>query len=238
MMKIAVCEDEPMELEKLKKRIYEVEQTSDISVECYSCATQLKEALLQTSENFYDLLLLDIEMEDYTGMQLAIDLRKSGCNSTIVFVTASRSYAIEGYQVQAYRYLLKPVGNQQLKEVIEYAKDKQKEQQKSIVLQNKNEVYCVRYQDLYYLEMYGHEMVLHKRDGNLKLRMSLRSVQEQLDASFFRIHKSYVINFAFVSQFDGTSVTMVQGDILPLSRNYAQEFRQKIAGYWGGRINE
>ena len=109
MLHIALCEDESVVLEyecSLVKKWADQKKIA-VGVDSYVSAEQF---LFQSEDKAdYDILIFDIQMKNMNGMELAKTLRKRGCNSSLIFVTGVKDYAIEGYEIGAVRYLLKPV---------------------------------------------------------------------------------------------------------------------------------
>ena len=119
MIRIAICEDEPVFLERLKNMAAGilVKYAAAYSIEVFSNGTPL------LTRGTFDILLLDIEMQPYNGIELARKLRERHEEGRIIFITAYEQYAIEAYDVQAFHYLLKPVEEGKLEETLVKACD-------------------------------------------------------------------------------------------------------------------
>ena len=105
-MKIAVCDDESIFQEQLKTELEQYYRSLDVLVECYSSGEEL---LMDYAKKHHDIVFLDIEMEGMNGLQVARQLHEKNRNLPIVLVTTHTELAMEGYEVQAFRFLSKPV---------------------------------------------------------------------------------------------------------------------------------
>jgi len=134
-MRIAVCDDETAWIEQTKRRLEQVYVSLDLLVETFSNGKMLLDRIKSVS---FDLVILDIEMPQMDGLQVARSLRSMGLETEIVFLTSHVEYALKGYEVQALRYLTKPVDAGKLEEIILYLLEKEKKQ-KRVVIQSEGE---------------------------------------------------------------------------------------------------
>ena len=120
-MRIAVCDDEERFRLDIKKHIDKIYNSLDVVVDCFSGG---KELIASFEARPYDLVFLDIEMPEMDGITLAKKLRDMNDKIYIVFLTGHVEYALEGYEVNALRYLTKPIQDDKLKEVLRFVSDK------------------------------------------------------------------------------------------------------------------
>lgn len=116
MLSIAVCDDEVIECCSMAKRIKEI--LEEMKVPCIIRQFQSGGELLQAVESF-DIVFLDIIMQDLDGMKTAQFLRKQAFDKMLIFISSSREYVFEAYDVEAFQYLVKPVGDRKLKSVLQ-----------------------------------------------------------------------------------------------------------------------
>ena len=116
-MKIAICDDELEYLNLAKKQIEEAYKSLDIMVYLFRDGRKLLDSVRKTK---YDLIILDIEMPSLDGLSVARKLRELGEQTALVFLTSHVEYALKGYEVNALRYLTKPVKKEQLAEIINH----------------------------------------------------------------------------------------------------------------------
>ena len=222
-MNIGYCEDEIVQAELIKKNI--LEWTKKKSVDCRVDLYQSAEEFLFKAERFsYDLLFLDISMKEMSGMDLAREIRKKDPDVKIVFLTSDQSYVFEGYEVDAFRYLVKPVDLQKLYEIlalVERAGNTQKENH--IILKVENENVRVPIEDIVYLEAQGHYVHIHRRtEREIVVKDSFANLVERVNKNgeyFVLAHRSYAVNLRMVNKIGKTECELAGGERIPVSRN-------------------
>lgn len=236
MIKIAFCDDEQNFLDLFKKKIDKLNETGSNLYD--ADFFQTPDELLARDFGMYDIIFLDIEMSGQDGLSVAKKLRNEHYDHVLVFLTAFDGYAIQGYEVQAFRYLVKPASLTDLKACLTYAiEEKEKRKVKLYLKLDKCKVPILE-QDLLYIEMFGHQMKLHTTTDTIEIRESLRTVEKQLSDVFFKVHKSYIVNLEYIKHFDNNEILLTTGAQVPLSRNNIKEFKERITGFWGAKINE
>lgn len=227
-MKIAICDDEPVFLKRIYGYLW---QQPDCIVECFSSS----DALLDNykSGGRYDVLFLDIVMPPVNGIDLAKSIRQYDRSVILVFFTAYLEYAPAGYEVNAFRYLLKPVTEENILGVIRDIRARLENATLSIKTPECN--LLLHIQDLQHLEADNKNTILHYKGDVIILRKGLSELESLLPASFFfRIHRKYIINLAYVREFDEAHVTLDSGRTFPVSRRNVKEFRLAIKAYIEG----
>lgn len=174
----------------------------------------------------FDLVFLDIDMEPENGIQTARRLRKLHSDAIILFVTNYIEYSPEGYEVNAFRYLLKSQWQAKLPGYYESALAALARQERRLNFQLRHEDYSVRLQDILYLESHRRLISLHllgPHPAGGSFYATLQEMEEQLSgAGFLRIHKSYLVNMAHLKRLDCHEAVLAEDVRLPVSqRNYA-----------------
>lgn len=232
-MKIAVCDDEELFLKNIYRYLW---KQPDCSVKCFLSPTALLEKY-QAGER-YDVIFLDILMEPLNGIDLAKEIRRLDCKVVIVFLTVALEYAPAGYEVDAFRYLLKPVAEETVFLVLREVKKKLETSCGAILLKTPECEMLVYTEELSYLEADNKESVLYYMDDMIKVRKSLSELEEELAAEhFFRVHRKYLVNLAHVREFDEKKLTLDCGRTLPLSRRRSAAFRSSLNRYIEGDLD-
>ena len=122
-MRVAICDDEKTQLSITKASLEDAYKSLDLVVDTYTSGVKLLNAI---EGIHYDLVILDIEMPELNGIDTAKHLRKIEEKTAIVFLTSHMEYALEGYEVNALRYLTKPVNTEKLLEIITYLLEQKK----------------------------------------------------------------------------------------------------------------
>lgn len=159
--RIAICDDERAEAERLGSVVSDWSRAAgiDCAIDTFSGA----EALLSAREDRgeYDILLLDVEMRGMDGIALARRLRADGCRAEIIFVTSHFELAGEGYDVDALHYLIKPVANEKLAEVLSRAAGRLAVEPPSVVIFCDGGTVRLYESDILYVESFLHDIVIH-----------------------------------------------------------------------------
>ncbi len=217
-MRLVICDDEALQIEWLKARVTEFasERGVHIDITAFSSAEAF---LFDYSENRnVDILLLDIEMGDMNGVQLAHEIRRDNDAVQIVFITGYPDYIGEGYDVAALHYLMKPVKTDKLFEVLSRAVEAVSSQPRFFLLPVGKEVVRVREQDILYAEAQGHYMQLYTTCGEHRLRMTIGELEGRLGDAFFKCSRSFLVGLSHISRMTKTAVILDNGTELPLAK--------------------
>lgn len=195
-----------------------------------------RENCLQLLDNYkevYDILFFDIDMPYINGMEAAKKIFAFDKEVMIVFVTNLEQYAIQGYQVNALGYLLKPLNYQRLSEIMDKCLRKHTKKiasQKTISLKGGN-IMRLQDNDILYLEVIGHTMTYHTLYGNFQVRKKLTDEEDNFTSSgFVRCNRGCLVNLAHVKKINKTTVTVGE-DNLPISRGQQKVFKDSFLKY-------
>ena len=232
-MKIAICDDEVAVSEVTKSLLQQwaIHQSISLSVHCYENGDDL--ILAQKSECF-DLIFLDVLMPLLNGIDTAKELRRQNQNVPIIFLTSSKEFAFDSYEVKALQYLLKPVSPNQLWSIMDDFIALIKNQKEIFVARTSDGFCKIALEDTNYLEAQNKSVLVFPHNGTSIESRELFSRCEEiftLEHGFFRCHRSYIINLNFVNQFTKNSVTMTNGVTLPISRNRSLAFKEAYFTY-------
>lgn len=238
IIKTLIADDEKYSREELK---FLLEDHPNIQV--ISEAATGREALSHIIDEPPELLLLDIDMPEMNGTELASVLKQMKKPPLIIFTTAYSEYAVEAFQVQAIGYLLKPIDERQLKEALEYAREllgtdikpRQKSSGGKLAVGADESITYLDPADILFASRENNTTNVISTNGVFKIRMTLKELEARLMLhSFFRVHKSYLVNTEAIKEmipwFNGAfQLTLRDTDIqIPVSRNYVKELRAKI----------
>lgn len=227
--RIAVCDDEPSELEDIVQSVKRYDVHGDFDIENYTDGAVLLSDL-QLKRKFFDLLLLDIEMPS-NGFQLAQTLTQMEKHPLVIFVTKRHEYAVQGYGI-AFRYLVKPLDESLFAAAMDAVV--QELDSKHFTVEYEGATLSLETSDIYYLESHGHKVLIHCKGQDLTLRMTIPEALEQLPKRCFASpHKSYLVNMEHTVYATGTTVVLSSGNQLPISRRKRQEFNQSFNAYLG-----
>lgn len=232
-MKIAVCDDEDVFLRRIDRYFW---SQPDCSAECFTSPEELL-AKYEAGER-YDVVFLDIQMEPVNGISLAKKIRGWDRHVILIFCTAYLEYAPEGYEVKAFRYLLKPVKEEELSLVMKEVR-KELEAERMLLVETPECDFLLRAQELKFLEAADKHTLLYYMDDVITLRKGLNELGELLPACFFfRVHRKYLVNLIHVREFDEGKLTLDCGRTVPISRRRSKEFRLALKAYIEGGLTD
>lgn len=232
MLKIAIVEDDKNMAATLKQHI-----------ETFSCETKEKivTQLFFSTTDFlsskvvFDLVFFDINFQnDIDGIKAAKRLRKKDPAVTIVFVTSFRQFAVKGYEVEAYDFIVKPVEYSdfalRMSRIVRHI---YKDRGYSINIKTGTAMNVVLAQGIKYIEVSGHKLYYHTSNGIIECSGTLKEVEKQLDGKgFARCNNCYLVNLKYVERADGQTVS-VNGSQLVISRPRKKEFMSALNKYLG-----
>ncbi len=230
-MRIAVCDDEELFRIEFKSVLDKVLINAEYDIDTFSGGSSLYEAFLK---NPFDLVFLDIEMPGIDGITLAKRLRAVSENVQIVFLTSHIEYALEGYEVNALRYLVKPVDMNKLSEVLKYIQDK-KNNSRQIMIKQEGEDIVIDISDIIYMESMDKNVRIVTSKSEYITRYNISDYEEELkNSGFLRIHRGYLISLSKVKKIVKNDVVM-DGDIsLPVSRSNIKALKDALYAYVEG----
>ncbi|MCR4609259.1 MAG: LytTR family DNA-binding domain-containing protein [Eubacterium sp.] len=230
-MRFAVCDDEEKFRVQARDMIDKLAGSLDVIVDVYEDGRALLDAF---DKNPYDVLFLDIEMPAMDGITLARKLRERSDNIYIVFLTGHVEYALEGYEVNALRYLTKPVQEDKLREVIRFVMDKNTSK-RQVMIKEDGEEMLLNVADIIYLEAQNQYVMIYTTEGEHLIRYNISDFEEQLkNDGFFRCHRGYLVSLAKVKKLVKSDVLMEgpDGDIsIPVSRSNVKPLKEALYSY-------
>lgn len=223
MIRIAICDDEKNIRTYLHTLVRKQDSESEITE--YASADEYLSGGME-----HDLLFLDIEMKGAAsgmdGMSMAKQIRNMELDRqpVIIFVTGYEEYVYDAFDVGAFQYLLKPINEQKFAEVLNRAAEQilseAEQKKKTLIIQYGSESRAIPLDSIYYLESRNHKVVLYLKEGELEYYAKIGELEEELAGQFYRIHRGYLVNLAYVEGYDKAEVTLANGDRLPLSKKY------------------
>lgn len=225
MLQIAVCDDEEQICSYLKKL---TEETVFGRVTEFSSG----EALLKSQEEF-DILLLDIGIGEPNGIETAKKIRERS-DVIIIFITAWKEHVFEAFDVEAFHYLLKPIDEEKLKEVLRKAeKECQGRKSEEPLIVRKNGVCCnVTKGEILYIENAGRKVILHLKDRQIEYYARMKELEEELGSQFFRVHRGYLVNLRAVKSYHVGGVLLKNKEEILMAKTKYQDFVTAYMNFW------
>lgn len=232
-MKIAICDDEVLQLELLNHYVERWANEEDInySVELFQSAESFHFQWLEDSS--YDVILLDIEMGELDGMQLSKLIREKDNRIQIIFITALTDYIHEGYDVDAINYLIKPISEEKLKESLNKAIGRRETNSKSIFIESSGVIYRADEDSIMYMEIKDHQLYIYKKNKVITTRKTLKEMEETLSKDeFIKPHRSYMVGIKYIKKIDSKQITLKDNSLIPISRGNYGEVQKRFFDYF------
>ena len=218
-LRCIVADDEPLAVELLRSYV-----TRDNRLQLVGAYTDGRAAMEALSRGGVDLAILDIQMPELSGIDIARAADEMGVR--VMFVTAYREYALEGFRVHAADYLLKPVSRNEFVEAIDRICSRQSAPIQYLTVRSDYRQLRLPFNEILFVEGLKDYVKIYVtgRERPVITQMSLKAVEQALPADdFVRIHRSFVVAKAKITAFDRTSVT-IAGTALPIGDTYRQRF--------------
>ena len=227
MLSVAVCDDEVIECCNMARKIKDI--LEEMKIPCIIRQFQSGRELLQAIESF-DIVFLDIMMQDTDGMKTAKMLRERENEKILIFVSSSREYVFEAYDVEAFQYLLKPVDDRKLKRVLQKAVLKtESRSQEYIIVSRERQRKKLFLDDIYYFEIRGRVVDAHGAEGIFTYYEQIGELESKLrDKGFFRCHKSYLLNLKYVDGYNRQEAILENGEAIVIAKRRYDEFCQEV----------
>ncbi len=233
-MNILICDDIPEETDKLKALLSEAGNHPI----AFNCGEDVLEYISEGGSA--DVCILDIVMPKMSGVKLAGHLRRMNWDGRIVFLSTSKEYGPESYQVQAFDYLLKPPTAESVEVMLQKLEDAGKSTDtKGLMLKTGGTVRSVLFRDIAYVEAMQHNVIYHLADGReVEIYATFANAAEEIlkESRFIRCHRSFIVNMDKIVSITRSEITMQDKQIIPVSRLYADAKRRYFdRGLTGGK---
>ncbi len=215
--KIAICDDDQNQIEYITSIVVSWSTHEGHNCEIRTFASAEAFLFEYEEDKAYDILLLDVEMKNMNGIDLAKRIRKDNNRVEIIFITSHFEFVGEGYEVDALHYLIKPISTEKLTQVLTKAGEKLAVEPPWVVIACEGETVKLYETDIFYVESFLHYIVIHTKDKEYKIKENISVFENKVSDDFYRIHRSYLVSLKHITRISRTSVNI--GNIeLPLSR--------------------
>lgn len=232
VIRCLVVDDEPVAREILENHLAKINSVKIVG----SCKSAL-EAFAIINEQNIDLIFLDINMPEISGLSFAKSINK---NIKIIFTTAYREYAIDGFDLQAVDYLLKPVSFQRLLQAINkyqnetnsiesaFKEEITTEKSDYIFVRSDRKMVKVKFDEIAYIESLSDYIKIHLLDRTVVTRETISNIEAKLPQSdFIRVHRSFIVSLTHIDSFTSEYVEIC-GHQIPISRGYKSDVLKKL----------
>ena len=225
-MRIAVCDDNPKELERIKGCFCRI-QGYDLVCSYFDSTSTVME-ILKTENSPYDLYILDIEMPGMNGLKLAKSIREKDSRALFVFLTSYTRYMKDVFDVVTFDFIEKPISDEKLLQILERAATYLNITSQHFSFVYRASRYSLKYDRILYIEKKGRQALIHTFEDVYKTNMTLEEIWKQLNPkSFVHIHSSYIINLYNLDRKDNEIAIMRNGEKLHITKGYRRELAMR-----------
>ncbi len=232
-MKIAICDDQTCYTEAARTLLEQWGSSHNIPLTILSYNNG--DALIKAQrEQPLDLIILDVLMPLLNGIDTARELRSKDQTVPIIFLTSSKEYAVDSYDVQAFHYLMKPLDPSTFFAVMDAFYQQYRSKKETFFARTETGSYNISLEETEFLEAQNKRVIVHFKNGNTLLIKELFSACITiftLEKGFFQCHRSYVVNMNDIEQFSKTTLTTKSGITIPISRNHYPAFKDAYFTY-------
>ena len=230
MIRIAICDDEKHMSDHIRSMVLNFfrKKNREISLRMFSGGEELL-----SYNGQIDILFLDIQMKDMDGMETARKLRADKFRGFLVFITVLKEMVFQSFEVQAYDYLVKPVGDKQFEKTMErlYA-SMQNASEDSLLVQKGYEGRIILKDEIVFCEVIDRKIYLNLASGEVvDYYERIENLETKLNNRFYRCHRSYLINLKHLKGYKNGTAYMDNGREIPVSRLRSREFSSVVLQY-------
>lgn len=232
-MKLAVVDDESRATDLLDGYIKKFQEENKINIKV--SVFHNPNDFLNNYSGDYDLVLMDIEMPGLNGIETAKELRRMDSRVILMFITNMAQYAINGYEVEAIDFVVKPISypdfSMKIKKAMRYI---ERNRDTKIVLNTADGVVNLFVSDIFYIEVMRHYLIYHTLHGEYTVRGVMKEAEEKFsELHFVRSNHCYLVNLKYVESIVGSTLRVANQE-LQISRNKKNEFLMEFTRYMGG----
>lgn len=232
MLKIAICDDEQKYIEDTASLLKKYCHIASIEVDVVKCTDGNRLLEYINNNTNYDIIFLDIEMDNINGIELAEKIREIDTQVPIVYVTSYEDYWKQAYRVHAFQFVVKPAKEEEIFAVMDdFIEIQKKKQERKVMLDcEEGAVFATENEILYfYIEK---KKRVHTKIGDKEytVKENLKDIYDKLNKQDFYIsHKSCIINLNHIRSLEnGYDIIMEDGEFMPLAQNRRTEFMGKV----------
>ena len=236
ILTIYVCDDIEEHGKQLSDLLLGFSEEFPLKVQLFSSADKMMQELCMLQEQQApspDLIFLDIRLPQTDGVTLGKKIKQMYSESFLVFVTAYAEYTVKGYEANAFRYLLKPITEDMVRNLLMDMKV-ESSKQKKLSVKTKNGEIMISLRDLIYISAEDKYTVLYTKANHYISDLSLTRYEEQLTGyGFFRIHRKYLVNMYHHKGIQAGKVLLYNDCELPISKKRLADYQSGLFRYFG-----
>lgn len=227
---IAICDDEIVQVDFVEKLINEIKQEKSLktNIDKFSCGKQM---LANSNIKNYHIILLDMEMQQINGIEVAKRIRQFNDEAIIIFITGYKHYVFNVFEVKTFRYLLKPLDKElfykAFNEAIEMIGITSTDSRDFLHIKKNKQDIIVSYKSILYFEKYGNKVLIVTENEDIEFYGTINELILLLNMDkFIRVHQGYIANIDNIELITSKEVILKQGKRIPVSRRNMKEVKE------------
>ena len=242
IINIAVCDDEEESLEMIQKELLKAADNLNITIEIESFKNGNKVVdLISNNKEHFDILYLDIDMPDISGLKVAKKIRNSNSDIILIFVSAHEQYVFESIEYNPYRYIRKSKMYCEIENSLKAAHKKiLSENSGSIILKTEDGEIRLKHSNIMYFEMISRKINIYTNDGQERTiagRKTMKELFTELEnEDFIQIHSGCIVNAKYIYEYSSHDITLDNGTKLIVSRSKIKTVKQTMMRYWRDKL--
>ncbi len=232
MINIGICEDELHYRVNIKDMLGDILSTYSINYKIYEFSSG--EELLNNYPKDLDILIMDIQMKIINGMDTARKIREFDQNLEIIFMTSFSEFMQEGYEVKAYRYILKPISERKIsRNILPCINEIMKKKNNYLTINVKNYVDRIKIDSIVYIETDRPNILIYTNDNKYTTKISISKIDKILrEHGFFRCHNSYIVNLKLVQSMNSNTLKIGE-KYIPINKYRVKELKLALTNILG-----
>ncbi len=228
-MKIAICEDDTLMAENLKDSIKDFLDSKELTytIKLFDSASKF-----YSSTETFDLVFLDYKLPDANGMDIARNLRKTNKKTTIIFTTSFSEYVFESFEVNTFRYLVKPIAKEDINKTMTAFINNFEQFSKIDIPTIGGETVFVSLPEIMYIESSGRYTTVRLNSTSYISNKTLTAFQSEINSfKFYRTHRTFLVNMKYIAEIHGSTIILTNGEKATISRRNLNTFNNAFFNY-------
>ncbi|MGL5820107.1 MAG: LytR/AlgR family response regulator transcription factor [Sarcina sp.] len=233
MVNIAICDDEKVYSDAILDILSECAKFISFKTkfDVYNSSEELLE-VLEENPLKYSILFVDILMPGLTGVELSQRIKRLNENIYIIFITSTKDFIFDAYDIGALNYILKPIEKNRLEEQFLRAIKAVKKKNESFVVNKNNEIYTINIEDIIYFEVRNRVTTVEYVGGTLDFYEKISDVEERLkEYNFIKTHRSYIVNPEYIFKISSSTIELKDGRWIPISKLRLKSIKKEFMHY-------
>lgn len=227
-MNIAICDDEKALHKELKEAL--CNYSRDRGIEIYTFCFTSGSELIKSSEMF-DIIFMDYEMNDLNGIETSEIIRKNNDTTTIIFLSAYPNVVFDTFSVNTFRFLTKPLNIDKMYDALDAYRNSV-DKDNLLIIKTLEKTWSIKHSEIIYAEARKKHTLIRTIKTTLEIAKCLGEIESMLpEEKFFRVHKSFVVNFSHITNYDKEFILFDNNEKAALGNKYYSAFKKVFLNY-------